>query len=287
MTEGGGGTSTLLFGLDAGIGNVVVADDATSQAAIGIRERVYDYADITTDTAASAQAAALLSIALSSTNIVTYRTRTAGLLPGQAQTISVSSRGVSGSHIILQVNARQMRDRAAGLMYEVQARAGTVASELWRDVYRQWFGSSTSSSSSGGGFAGGAVIGGTVSSGPAPSYFLGGNPTVWVQSASPTWVPADGSPSGDSGTEVVLDPATRGTSSATVRVRLRARSGSVTARLWDLDASAAVGTSSAYTGTTFGTVTFPVALTTGLHRYQLQLLPGSANVDVNGMGTLY
>jgi hypothetical protein len=107
-----------------------------------------------------------------------------------------------------------------------------------------------------------------------------------VQSPTPTWVPADGTPPGDSGTEYIIDTVLRQSTSGTVRCRVRAAAGSVSARLYDLTAGVAVGTSAPYTGTAYGTVTFSVTHTAGAHRYQLQLLPSVANSDVNGVGYL-
>lgn len=286
FTEGNSPTSTLTFGTAAGVGNIAIAEDLTEQASVGIWERVYDRDDITTSTEAQATVTKMLAAALASSKLALYRTRTDGLLPGRTQTIGVASRGVSGSHLIVEVNAAHDGGKDEGLLYTVKARLGTEPGMLWRDVYKQWSGSTGASGASG--FSGGSVVsgGGGGSAGVLGPVFLGGSPAVWVQSASPTWVPADGSPVGDVGTEAPVDTSARGTSAAVAKVRLRARSGSVSARVVD-ESGNVVGTlPSAYTGTTFSWQTFAVALTAGAHRYHLELLPGTANVDVNGIGFL-
>ena len=71
----------------------------------------------------------------------------------------------------------------------------------------------------------------------------------------------------------------------TVTVRLRARAGSVTPRLYNVTASTVAGTGAAVTSTAFQTVSFPVTVAEG-NTYELQLLPSLPGVDVQGIGYL-
>lgn len=279
--EGGAATATLKGGYDAGVGNEVVVDNAAEQALYGVYSTTYEAANVTDAATAINLGTSILATSIVAQRTVMYTTYRSGLWPGMIQTIQRANRGMNDSCLITAVNTSYREGQI--LERTVTAVTGSVfKGDKWRDQYKKWSGGGSStqvSASSAGGSSGG-------SSAVTPVYFLGGSPTVYVQSATPTWVPADGSPSGDSGTEYVIDTAARGSLVGTVTVRLRARSGTVTARLWDLDAGVAVGTSTSYTGTSFGTRTFAVTLTSGAHRYQLQLLPGTANVDVNGVGYL-
>jgi hypothetical protein len=264
----------------------VEANDAASQAAIGVWERTVTEADVFSRDVAQALAEMYLAAALATPKTVQYRTHARGLHPGQTQTISEPKRAISGVYLLTDV---KIQNTPGGNHVErfVTAVEGTGLVPTWRNS-PIWSSSAGGSGSSTGGAAGGGVapIGPGAPALP-PIYFLGGTPTTYVQSPGPTWVPADGTAPGDSGTEYVIDTVVRKVLTGTVRVRVRAAAGSVTARLFDLDAGLAVGTAAApYTGTTFGTLSFAVTLTAGAHRYQLQLLPSVANSDVNGIGYL-
>jgi hypothetical protein len=263
----------------------VEANDAASQAAIGVWERTVTEADVFSRDVAQALADMYLAAALATPKTVQYRTHARGLHPGQTQTISEPTRAVSGTYLITDVKIQNLQSNRVERF--VTAVEGTGLVPTWRNS-PIWSSSAGVSGSSTGGAAGGGVapIGPGAPALP-PIYFLGGTPTTYVQSPGPTWVPADGTAPGDSGTEYVIDTVQRKVLTGTVRVRVRSALGSVSARLFDLDAGVAVGTASApYSGTTFGTLSFAVTLTAGAHRYQLQLLPSVANSDVNGIGYL-
>jgi hypothetical protein len=261
-----------------------VADDAASQAAVGLWERAVTQEAVFSMPVAQALAEVELAAALATPKTIAYRTAAAGLHPGQVQGVSEPRRGLNGTYLItdVKIQSSSASNRVERLVTAVE---GTGLVRTWRDspIWSSTGGPSTTS--------GAAAGGGVAPSGPGapalpPIYFLGGAPTIYVQSPTPTWVPADGTPTGDSGTEYVIDTVTRATVNATVRVRVRAAAGSVTARLWNVDLGVAAGTSTAYTGTSFGTLSFAVTLTAGAYRYQLQLLPSVANSDVNGIGYL-
>ena len=133
----------------------------------------------------------------------------------------------------------------------------------------------------------GAGAGGSI---VRPSYFLGGSGIEATQSPTPTWVPASGGGAiGQGAIQVRLNTAARGTTLATVIVRLRALAAgvSVQARLYNTTDSLAVpGVSPVVTSTSWKTVQFDVTLTEGIREYELQLLPGAANADVMGVGTV-
>jgi hypothetical protein len=265
----------------------VEANNAPSQAAIGVWERAVTEPDVFSRDVAQALAEMYLAAAMATPKTVQYRTHARDVHPGQTQTITEPKRAISGTYLITDVKIQN----TAGNRVErfVTAVEGTGLIATWRNS--PIWGNSTASAA-GSSTSGGAAGGGVTPIGPGapalpPIYFLGGAPTTYVQSPTPDWIPADGSRPGDSGTEYVIDTVVRKVLTGTVRVRVRAAAGSVNARLFDLDAGLAVGTASApYTGTAFGTLTFAVALTAGAHRYQLQLLPSVANSDVNGIGYL-
>jgi hypothetical protein len=282
--EGSAPTSSLTLGADAALTSVAIAEQTSEQTQHGIWEAVVQAADITDYSLALQAAQAYLAIKLLVPRTVTYRTRERGALPGQQQTITIPSRNLNGTFLITDVNGGNPTENAVEWTVTAVESLTPGAAPQWRDTYKQWAGSvagsGTAISTAGGGGTGG---GGAAL---PPVYYLGGTPTTYVQSPTPTWVPADGTPPGDSGTEYIIDTVLRQSTSGTVRCRVRAAAGSVSARLYDLTAGVAVGTSAPYTGTAYGTVTFSVTLTAGAHRYQLQLLPSVANSDVNGVGYL-
>jgi hypothetical protein len=282
--EGSVPLTSLAQGADAALTSVAIAENTTEQSAHGIWEAVVSAADITDYNLALQAAQAYLAMHLLVPRTVTYRTRERGLLPGQWQTITLPKRNLNGTFLITDVNGGNPSENAVEWTVTAVESLTPGAAPQWRDTYKQWAGSVGGSGTAISTSGGGGPSGGT---GPrTPVYYLGGTPTTYVQSPGPSWLPADGTPPGDSGTEYIVDTLLRQSTTGTVRVRLRAAAGSVTARLFDLTSGLAVGTSAPYTGTAYGTVTFPVTLTAGAHRYQLQLLPSVANSDVNGVGYL-
>jgi hypothetical protein len=284
--EGSVPLTSLALGADAALTNTAMAEDATEQAAHQIWETIVQAADVTDYNLALATAQAVLALKRLVPRTVTYRTKERGALPGQRQTISMPSRNLNGTFLITDVNGGNPSENVVEWTVTAIESLTPGSAPQWRDTYKQWSGSVGGGGGTAVNVAGGGSGGGGGAAPRQPVYFLGGAPTIYVQSPTPDWVPADGSRPGDSGTEYVIDTVLRQTTTATARVRVRAAAGSVTARVYDLDAGRAVGTSNPYTGTAFGTLVFPVLLTAGAHRYQLQLLPSVANSDVNGVGYL-
>lgn len=198
---------------------------------------------------------------------VEYLTRETGLHPSQTQTIVDSRRNLSGTHLIRSVRISDELEIAT--LRHVKAVTGTILPGNFIETYRQWSGTGSASA--------GSVVN-TFIRQPA-TYFLGGSSTLFQQSATPTWVAADA-------VQVVINTDVRGTSTGTVRARLRAASGNVTARLRNLTDSTDAGTSSVVSSSSWTDVVFGVTFASGEKTYELQLLPSVANVDVAGIGYL-
>jgi hypothetical protein len=284
--EGSVPLTSLALGADAALTNIATAEQTSEQPQHGVWDTVVQAANITDYNLALAAAQTYLSMKLLVPRTVTYRTRERGLLPGQWQTITIPSRQLDGTFLVTDVNGGNPRENTVEWTVTAVESLTPGATPQWRDTYKQWSGSV-----GGGGsainVAGGGGGGGGGLAPRQPTYFLGGSPTIYVQSpVAGAWIPADGSPLNDSGTEYVIDTILRQSRTGTMRVRLRAAAGAVASRLFDLDAGVAVGTSAPYTGTSYGTVIYTVTLTDGAHRYQHQVQPSVPNSDVNGVGYL-
>ena len=174
-----------------------IAENTAEQSVHGIWEAVVSAADITDYNLALAAAQAYLAMHLLVPRTVTYRTRERGVMPGQAQTITIPSRNLNSTFLITDVTGGN-QSGGKSVEWTVTAIESLTpgAAPQWRDTYKQWSGSvggAGTAIATGGG--GGASGGGSV--GPAPVYYLGGTPTTYVQSPGPSWLPADGTPPGD------------------------------------------------------------------------------------------
>ena len=258
------------------------AFDAGHVDAQGAWEVIYTALDETPEAVMQDLADSILARSLVVPKWVWYKTLTSGLKPGMAQTINLPHRNLNNTFLIMEVHLRQTERNIH--YYYVNAVEGTVYRQDWRETYRIWGGTSTGSAS-GGVVAGGG--GGT--SAPRSVYLLAATGIAATRSPTPTWVPADSGVIGQGSVQVQIDTAFHGTTTATVKARLRVFDAgvSVQARLYDVTAAAAVpGTSSVVTDTSWVNVAFSVTLNAGNHFYELQLLPGSANADVAGTGYL-
>lgn len=282
ITEGGGPTATLLFGADAALTNSATVNDPTEQGLYGVYTKTIEAPNVYAYESAVALGTAVLATAVVPQRTVNYDTHLGGLAPGMTQQIQSASRFIDEECLIVALQVRMVEGSL--LRTSVTALVGEAyRGNRWREWYKTRgvgvaAGSATFSGSApaaGGGGGGGSVSVRSV-------YYLGGSPAIWVRSGTPTWVPADN----DSGLQYEIDTAARGTTSATVRVRLRAASGSVQPRIWDVTNGTQAGIGVAVTSTSFVTQSFPVVLTAGVAEYRLELLPGTANVDVNGVGYL-
>lgn len=258
------------------ISPIVISENTTEQASHQRRDLFRPYPAATTYAVGKAEADAQLAAAIAGAIRASYYTYQTGLRPGQSQTINSTIRHVNSAFTITEIEAiEQIDGRVRRKVTAVGATAGILSS--WRDAPRSWGGATAA-----GGVVTGTVViesGGGSGTGRDPAYFLGGSEIEWVQSSGPDWVPA-------SAVELVIDGMARASLSATVRVRLRARSGSVTARLRNTTDGTTAGISSAVTSTSFQTVSFGVTLAAGAKTYRLEVLPGTADVDVAAVGYL-
>ena len=253
------------------------ANNAAEQAAHGLWEIILNVPDLTDGTAAQDLASAYLVQHTPTPDLVRYETRGKGLLPGETQTINLPARNVNTSFLLTEIVTTD-DTHADGLRRRVSALEGSVYQPGWRDVYKQWSG--------GGSSAGSVIAGGGGATAGRRTYFLGGSSTQYAQSAVPDWIAASGEAAGSGAHQVTIDTVALGDTTVTVTVRLRAASGSVTARLRNVSDGTTVGTSAAVALTTWQTVTFTVTLTAGTKIYELQLLPSVANTDVAAVGYL-
>lgn len=204
---------------------------------------------------------------------VRYTTHRDGLSAGQVQTIGSARRGVSsGTFTLAQIT---VSDAGARLRYDVTAVRGTTLVNTFRDDYKRWYG--TSSASANIVISGGSGGGSSTTTLSSPAYLGGSRIASVPMGASPVYTP-------------VLSWVpfyAAATFTGRVRVELWARTAGVgvTARLYDVTASAAVGTSSAVTSTTPVETTFAAVLTAG-HAYRLEIISDTASESAYGIGQL-
>lgn len=216
--------------------------------------------------------AAVLAASLVVAKKVGYETFNQSIiLPGMTQTINLPLRHINNTFLVSDVQTRNVGNL---VKRRVSTLEGVVYQTGWREVIKSWGGSS-----------GAVTVGGGVSGTIGFvrfAYFLGGSGLEFVQSPSPTWVPA-------SAVQVQINTVPRGTNVVTVVARLRALSAGVgvSARLFDLTTSTACPEiSPVVTSTTWQTVTWTVTITAGSHFYELQLLPTAPNEDVGAVAYL-
>jgi hypothetical protein len=233
-------------------------------------ERLYQQPEIFDVTIAQNLAHALRVKASVELKEIEYETHSSGLLPGQIQSIVITKHNVSGIHVITAVDIADVKETV--FTYRVRAVSGSDAlPESWMQTYQVW----SRGSSSVGGSSTGTIFAGTPM---RPAYFLGGNDALYKQSPTPTWVPVDA-------VRVVIDTNIRQSNTGVAYVRLRASSGTVQARLWNVTDGTVAGTSAVVSSTSWTDADFAVTLATGSKVYELQVLPSLANVDVAGIGT--
>lgn len=251
-----------------GTGVTAVAQDAGEITAHTQWDVLVQAPDTNTQAAADALAAGILAASLPILTTVEYSTHELGLEPGMTQTITLPSRGVDNTYLLIELVTEGFGPLATR---RVRAIEGLVYQPGWREQMRDW-----------GGSGGGVTLPGTGAGGVGGvryAYFLGGA-GEGVRSSTPTWV--DASP-----IAVQLSTVARATTLFQVTAQLRAfESGvSVQARLFDVtDGSPCAGLSAVVSSQTFQTVTWTVTLTPGSHYYRLQVLPGAADSDVAAIG---
>jgi len=253
-----------------GTGVTSIASDVPEIVAHGQWQLLVKAPDTTTQAAADALAAAVLAASLPFAKKVTYDTFDTGLLPGQTQTIVLPTRHLNNTFLLTDIQTRGVSDQA---LRSVTALEGVVYQTGWREQIKSWGGAGVAMTLPG-------LSGGVANQRFA--YFLGGSGLDFVQSATPTWVPA-------SPIQVQVNTVARGSSLALVTARLRALDAgvSVQARLYDVTAATpCAGVSAVITSTAWSVVSFTATLTAGSHYYELQLLPGTANKEVGAVGYL-
>lgn len=257
-----------------------VAEDLVEQAAHGIWEVVYTAADTNGLPALQALADMILIRSTPVLRRAFYVVDERGLRPGQTQGIDLESRDLDNTFLLTDVEIATVPNSQT-IRYTVNAIEGLVYQTGWQETYRRW--------NSGGGLT---INGGGIGGAQALrfAYFLGGGGTEAVVSDGPDWVPVAGGADPDTGSfQVQVNTIPRGTTLATVVVRMRALTAgvSVKARLYDVtDDTPCPGESATVTNTNWETKVFTATLTAGSHFYELQLLPGAANEPVMGVGYL-
>lgn len=116
---------------------IVFADNLAEQASEGIIEVSLERRDIFDRAQAQAVADAEVSKAASVLTTVYYDTLTPGLEPGQAQTITVAPRGLSGSWLIVEVRTTSLAKDY--LRHSITAVGGDAYRGSWRDIFGKLF----------------------------------------------------------------------------------------------------------------------------------------------------
>lgn len=218
-------------------------------------EKVIQAPDGTSEAAGTALGTAALAASLLTPRTIIYRTPEIGLRAGQQQDIQCTEHGipVAITCLLSQVDYVLVEwDGAWKLMKTVTAVEGGLFQGSFRDTYTAWSGGSTSAGAAAGG--GGTIVVG----GSKLYYWFGGSATEDVM-ATGGW---------DAATSVVVVPSRN----CNVRVmpQLRATSGSVVARMWDIDDATVAGTSDAVTNTAYVFAPFGASLVAG-KRYRIEL----------------
>lgn len=141
-----------------------VAEDAGEIAAHGIHERVVNVESVPEDETADSLAAGYLAKSLTPTQTVKYKTHTAGILPGQSQSIVVSRRNLNGTAVISEVVVRDVGrnilERSVSAMIDGSQ---TNLGRGFRDVVKRWNGD---------------LMGSGISSAPMTSVGAGGATSI-------------------------------------------------------------------------------------------------------------
>lgn len=252
----------------------VIAEDAAEIVANGIWERAYADETIEDRTVAEDVADSILATAIELITHVYYRTTEDGLAPGQTQSINLTRRAINATFLIeelaIENESGNIVRSAVKAVSESRRRPG------FRDIYKQWAGTSGAGagagvivSGGGGGGGGTAVI--------ATPFYLGGS-----RNTSQALDPADWTPVVDF---VAYVAAATFTGRVRATIWTRNAGVTVTARLRNVTDSTTVGTSSGVTSQTPTDVTILGAIVTG-KTYRLEIQSNTNNSGVFGIGVL-
>lgn len=166
ITEGGGGTTTLLFGADESLTNFVTA--TSSPAAADLVEAVFSHPEVRDTATAQALADGYLDRSVVEPREIRYRTLVSGLHPGMSQTIVEAKRSLNASCLITSVD---ITANGNVLWYDVTASEGLVIPTDYKETFRSWNGSGSgagvSAVLSGGG---GGTLSGSGTIGKIPKW---------------------------------------------------------------------------------------------------------------------
>lgn len=257
-----------------------VADNTVEQLNpdIGIQSTVITASDTTDQIGLDAIAVAYLARSVAAAKKkITYTTRKLGFRPGQTQTVTSSVRNLSGTYLITEVRTYRQENIT---WRRITAIEGNVPQSDFRDVYRQWSGGGVKTAGVAIGVGGGTTVRSRSS--------LGGSEIMAIRSDTPTWVTSSGGAPGTSIVRAQLDTVARGGLDAIVTATMRVfdPGNTIQARLFDVSTGLPVAGTSAVVSLTSPpqTVSWNVTLNAGAHVYEMNYLPGLANMDVQGSG---
>lgn len=271
-TVSGGTGGTFVRTDDLSLPIYAVANNLDEQINVRLRTLVVSDSKISTQEAAQAAAESILAMRSFAPRMMEYTTLRHGLRPGMTQGVNLPGRNFVNSQCMITDVSISAWENAA-VVYRVKLIEGSIFQGSWQDVYKSWSGSTTAIAS---------VTGSVSTGGQRALYPLGGSMVEFVQSPTPTWITATAA-------RITIDTAERGSTSATVKIRLRATAGTVQARLYNVSLGVSVGTSIVVSSSSWpdwNTSAFSVALSGGTYDYELQVLPSLANTDVAAWGYL-
>jgi hypothetical protein len=157
--------TAITFYSDVNYSGEGIAEDAAEIALRGVKEIVKLVESVPDNTTAQAIAAGILAKSLTPSKQVKYKTHTAGILPGQSQSIVVARRNLNGTAVIADVVIRDLGKTT--LERTVTAFIDGLDTNLgrgYRDVLKKWAGDIT---------GGSAALGAATEAGTASPVFSG------------------------------------------------------------------------------------------------------------------
>jgi hypothetical protein len=250
----------------------VTAQNAGEIAARGPYEQRVTAPEVLGYAEALAVGTAFLRTTATTPRVVTVHTGKGLAYPGQSVALSFTARVIAGTFLITDVEIHSVED--GSLEYVLTCVDGSELNESWLDYYRDGptgSGSGAIVVTGGGGSGSTTIVTSPAFLGGSRATAIAANPAAW--SPVPNYMPFVASQS----------------TSLRLRAYVFTRSASitVTVRLYDITAAAAVAgsTSAPVTSTTAVEVTATVAVIAG-HAYRLEVLSGTNGEGVYGIGSL-